>query len=172
MGRDKALLPCGDGVLAQHVAARVRSAAGSAILIGDPDTYAHLGLPVVPDTCPGAGPLGGVHAALLHTRADWNLVVACDMPRITTEILLDILAAAERSQAGAVVPVAPSGLPEPACAAWHRSALAAVASALDRGIRKITDALSDLTVVWLPVGQVSYFQNVNTPEEWAGYAGG
>ena len=172
MGRDKALLPCGGGVLAQHVAARVRSAAGSAILVGDPEIYAHLGLPVIQDTHPGAGPLGGIHAALSHSQADWNLVVACDMPRMTAEILLDILATAERSDALAVVPVAPSGLPKPVCAAWHRSALPAIASALDRGVRKVTDALNGFTVMWLPIAQVTYFENVNTPEEWAGHAAG
>ena len=54
MGRDKALLPFHGGVLAGHVAATVAAAAGSAILIGNPEKYGHLGYPVIPDRSPGA----------------------------------------------------------------------------------------------------------------------
>jgi molybdopterin-guanine dinucleotide biosynthesis protein A len=169
MGRDKALLPFGAGVLAQHVAARVQSAAGTAILVGNPDIYSHLGFPVVADTQSGAGPLGGIHAALSHTTADWNLVVACDMPNVTAGLLLEILSAAEQCAADAVFPTGPSGRAEPVCAAWHRRALPAVACALERGVRKVTGVLGDIAIHSLLIEEVSYFQNVNTPEEWAGY---
>jgi len=27
-------------------------------------------------------------------------------------------------------------------------------------------------VMWLPIAQVTQFENVNTPEEWAGHAAG
>jgi len=45
-----------------------------------PDALAGLGYTVVPDRFPGAGPLAGLHAALLASRSEWVYLVACDMP--------------------------------------------------------------------------------------------
>src|SRR5882672_6033560 len=86
MGRDKALLPvAGSGPagglsLVERTAELVRGAAGSVILIGMPERYAHLGLPVVADIVEDCGPMGGLLTALHVTHADSNLIVACDMP--------------------------------------------------------------------------------------------
>ncbi len=92
MGRDKALLRYGSATLIQHVAERVATAVGSATLVGSPARYARLGYPVVPDNFLDGGPLAGIQAALAASAADWNLVVACDMPGVTVEFLEGLLA--------------------------------------------------------------------------------
>ncbi|HUE21318.1 MAG TPA: molybdenum cofactor guanylyltransferase [Bryobacteraceae bacterium] len=169
MGRDKALLPFRDGALAGHVAAAVEAAAGSVTLIGNPQKYGHLGYAVLPDRSPGAGPVGGIETALGNTAADWNLVVACDMPAISAEFLRGLLDAAERVNADALVPAGPSGRLEPLSAVYHRRCLTALRAALEAGVRKVTDALAGLEVARWPVDDAAWFENVNTPEEWAGY---
>ena len=63
-----------------------------------------LGYRVIPDLIPDAGPLGGVYTALSQSPADWNLMVACDMPEVTVDLLEDLFAAAEGSHADCVVP--------------------------------------------------------------------
>lgn len=169
MGRDKALLPFRGGALAGHVAATVAAAAGSATLIGDPRKYGHLGYAVLPDRSPGAGPVGGIESALSCTAADWNLVLACDMPGISAEFLRGLLDAAERLNADALVPAGPSGRLEPLSAVYHRRCLATLRGALGAGIRKITDALAGLEVALWTVDDAACFKNLNTPEEWACY---
>jgi molybdopterin-guanine dinucleotide biosynthesis protein A len=169
MGRDKALLPFRGVALAAYVAAMVSEAAGSAVLIGDPQKYGHLGYPVIPDRTAGAGPLGGMETALSYTAADWNLILACDMPAISAGFLRALLDAAEGCGGDALLPAGPSGRPEPLCAAYHRRAAPTLRRALDRGVRKITDALAGLDAVpWAVVDPVC-FANLNTPEEWVGY---
>jgi molybdopterin-guanine dinucleotide biosynthesis protein A len=167
MGRDKALLPFRGGALAGHVAARVADAAGSVVLIGDPLKYGHLGYPVLPDRTLDAGPLGGIETALTGTSADWNLMLACDMPDVTTAFLRGLLDAAERLNADILLPAGPSGRLQPLSAVYHRRSLAAIRRALEAGVRKITAALDGLEVARFAVEDAACFENLNTPEEWA-----
>jgi molybdopterin-guanine dinucleotide biosynthesis protein A len=169
MGRDKALLPFRGGILAGQVAAVVARAAGSVALIGDPQKYGHLGYQVLPDRCPGAGPAGGIESALSYTTADWNLVLACDMPAMKTEFLHGLMEAAERLGVDALIPAGPSGRPEPLCAVYHRRCGAVLRLALEAGVRKVTRALDGLNVLTWTVDDAGWFENLNTPEEWSAY---
>ena len=171
MGRDKALLPApGGGTLVERVARRVGRAAGSAILVGHPRRYASLGFPAIPDLYPGEGPLGGILTALRHTSADWNLLTACDMPGLTESFLRELLDAAERSHAEALLPVGPGGRLEALCGVYRKSARAALETAFAAGVRQLSAAaggVPGLLTIPFEVSEVSIFQNVNTPEEWA-----
>ena len=166
MGRDKALLPYRGGPLVESVVRAVELAAGSATLVGHPRRYRDLGFPVLPDAYPGEGPLGGILTALRHASPDWNLVVACDMPGLTADFLRALLEAAERTDARALAPAGPSGRPEPLCAVYHRGALPALEAAFSGGARKASAALEAVGAAVLPIQEIAYFQNVNTPEEW------
>src|SRR5665213_1694187 len=94
MGRDKALLPLGGGTMVEQIAARVLRVTGNVTLIGSPEKYGHLGLPVVADEIENCGPLGGLYTALRLSQAEWNVVVACDMPDVTELFLGALLDAA------------------------------------------------------------------------------
>jgi len=83
MGRDKAFLRHWGVPLVVRAAAAVADAAGSVTILGDPDTYGHFGWPALADTVPGLGPMGALLTALENTRAEWNVLVACDMPDLS-----------------------------------------------------------------------------------------
>ena len=163
MGRDKARLPFRGGDLVSTVAAEVARAAGNVTLVGHPE------LPSIPDRYPGQGPLGAILTALQDTTADWNLIVACDMPEVSAAFLGELLARALRSQASVVLPCGPDGLPQPLCAVYHRRALATMEEHFAGGVRQVTAALAGLAIERFAVAQLSLFQNVNTPEDWAAY---
>ena len=170
MGRDKELLPHGGDVLARKIASAVEAAAGTVRLVGDPQIYAHLGFTVVADAYGSQGPLGGILTALADTKAEWNLVTACDMPGLTSEFLGSLFEHAERTDADVLFPQGPAGRPEPLCAVYRRRAGEALRAAFERGERSATAALLDARILALEIPQAAYFQNVNTPEEWADYA--
>src|SRR5262249_26013461 len=112
MGRDKALLLYPGTTLVEHIAGAVLAAAGSVSIVGDPARYGFLGYPVHPDQLPGCGPLGGLYTALNVSTTDWNLVVACDMPGISSATLRSLFDRA--LQAGnCAVATGPEGKPEP-----------------------------------------------------------
>lgn len=170
MGRDKALLPVGAGTLGGSVAAMLERAAGSVVLVGNPQLAALEGYRNIPDLYPGEGPLGGILTALAHTSAAWNLIAACDMPGLTDGFLGELLEAAEGCRADALLPAGPGGRPEPLCAVYHQRSREPLDGAFARGVRKIAAALEGISVCVWPVAEAGLFQNVNTPEDWAPWA--
>lgn len=170
MGRDKALLPFRGRTLAQSIARAVELAAGSATFVGNPQLFAEAGYPAIPDLYPGEGPLGGILTALRHSSADWSLITACDMPELTEPFLRSLLETAEASHGDVLVPRGPSGRREPLCAVYHRRARAHLEAAFGAGVRRIREALESVREVSYAVAEITPFQNVNTPEDWSGYA--
>jgi molybdenum cofactor guanylyltransferase len=166
MGRDKALLAYRETTLVEYVARAVQEAIGSVALIGDPDRYRDLGLAVYRDKVPGCGPLGGIFTALSVSPADWNLVVACDMPGISARVLRVLLDPEAQPGRDCVMAVGPGGEPEPLCALYHRRCL----PVLDRAIRqkrfKMRDLVPELEAELRLVDALA-LANVNTPGEWA-----
>jgi molybdopterin-guanine dinucleotide biosynthesis protein A len=172
MGRDKALLVWNDSTLLEKACAVVGKAAGSVTIVGDSARYSGFGYPVIGDIISGCGPLGGIHAALAFSKADWNLVVACDMPGLNAESLAALIAQVERFPAADALVPEVDGQAQPLCAVYHRRALPVIERALRVGRWKIMQAIEPLAVVRLQSGDEGLFRNVNTPEEWAAASAG
>ena len=166
MGRDKALLPLHGETMLDRVARTVRAAAGSVTVIGPPERYSTSGYCVIPDKIENCGPIGGVSTALSITSADWNLIVACDMPDLTMDLLESLFDAAESSDADAAVPQSPTGL-DPLCAVYHRRCVAKAAESIRRNVLKMHDFLKFLQIQFVPVADPAALNNINTPDEWA-----
>lgn len=172
MGRAKGLLPFAGKPLVKHLAQLLEVIAEPAVIIGPPGDYAGLGLRVVADDRRDAGPLGGICTALRVSSCAWNLIVGCDLPFLTSEWLSHLIQRAADSPADAILPLNERGL-EPLCAMYRKRIQPEMAAALDRGERKITDALANLTIETIapaewkrfdPRGRL--FKNINTPADY------
>lgn len=172
MGRAKALLPFAGMHLVTHVAKLAETVAGKPSLIGEPEKYSELGFRVIADERANLGPLGGILTALRETGREWNLVLGCDLPFLTREWLEFLVARARDSSADAVIPVNERGY-EPLCAMYRKRAAKAIGAAVDRGVRKITDGLANLTLARIePASWKAFdrhgrlFKNINTPADY------
>jgi molybdopterin-guanine dinucleotide biosynthesis protein A len=171
MGRDKALLLHHGEALAAAIAREVEIAAGHCSLIGDASRYRGLGYPVIGDLYPGEGPLGGILTALRHSTAEWNILVACDMPQITAELFRSLLdLAGRRPDLDVIAPLGPSGRFEPLCSVYHRRCGPVLQSTFDSGVRKIAEAVKHLRLETVEIPELRALDNVNTPEDWARYS--
>jgi molybdopterin-guanine dinucleotide biosynthesis protein A len=169
MGQDKALIDFGGRPLALAAAEALAAVCQSVSLVGDPERYQTLGLPVVPDRMRGAGPLSGIEAALGATGSAWNLIAACDMPSLDSALLRRLAASAADD---AAVPRYPDGRIEPLCALYHRRSHAAAAAVLAAGARRVSDFIACLTVRYVEVTDPRPFLNLNTPEDLGNYRRG
>ncbi len=170
MGADKARADSGGRALVLRVADQAASVCGTVSLVGDPEKYADLGLPVIADRFPGQGPLAGIEAALAATGSDHNLIIACDMPAIHENLLEEMLAL----DGDCVIPRHDDGKIEPLCAVYQRRCHPLILEALEAGVRKVTDALRilenhGLAIRYIRVSSPASFVNLNTPEDWRRY---
>ena len=165
MGRDKALMAYGESTLVEHVARLVDRVCVSVALVGCPERYRAIPLRTIPDVRPDQGPLGGILAALSTSGCEWNLIVACDMPSITMELLELLVGATRERAADSIVPVSPDGRLQPLCAVYHRRCLGAVNGLLGCGVRRMSVAIPHLGAVLLPISSAEPFRNLNTLDD-------
>jgi molybdopterin-guanine dinucleotide biosynthesis protein A len=163
--------------LLQRVAAHTYIVTTTADRLARPDRFADLDLPVVTDVVDHAGALGGVHAALTHAgtlapQSDRVLVIACDLPFLTAD-LLRTLAELARTADGAWVQGRRG--PEPLIACYRRAALPRISAALADGERRASALGQILTLNVLAPDALADFgdperliANINTPDEWRG----
>ena len=178
MGVDKGLLEIAGAPMIVRAARLAEAVTGTpAVVVGAPEKYRGLGLRAIADDWPGCGPLGGIATALRASEADWNLIVACDLPHLTQEWLQYLLQRARDSAEEAVVAmnVTPANKrgAEPLCAMYHKGSEPALRRALERGVRKVTDGLAQLRVEVIEPAEWKgfdsdglLFKNVNTPADY------
>ncbi len=123
---------------------------------------------MIPDRFPGAGPLAGIEAVLRTTPADWNLIVACDMPHLDAALLEELF----RAGGDCNVAAYEDGNFEPLCAVYHRRCHAAVLAALEAGVRRLKDVLPSLALRYVRVDASRPIPNLNTPEDLTRYQNG
>jgi molybdopterin-guanine dinucleotide biosynthesis protein A len=164
MGRDKASLPFGATTLVEHVVACLRAVTQDVTLIGSPERYRHLAAAAIADRYENCGPLGGVCTALETTAADFNVIVACDMPGVNAEFFRSLWAAAEAHDADCLVPETSDGL-HPLCAAYHRRVQPIARRCILSKSVKMHDFVASLNSVSWPVA-AGFVENVNTPLDW------
>ena len=147
--------------MALWVAEAMFSHTPTVTLVGNPDLHGPLGLPVIPDRVPGAGPLAGIVAALAHAKCQWCLIAGCDMPMVADAPLAALVGRAARSSVKAILPQTPDGRIQPLCAIYSTTALAPLENALMEGVRKVTEALEGLDWETFDVDSPRPFSNIN-----------
>jgi molybdenum cofactor guanylyltransferase len=142
------------------------------IVTHDPDRYADLRIPCIPDAIAGAGALGGIYSALVAAAHSRVLVLAGDLPFVTRAFLARLVAEAT-PHVDAVVPRSSRGL-EPLCALYRKEAAAALRRRIESGHLKVAAAVDGLRVQEVAPADVAeydrdgrLFDNINTPHDFA-----
>lgn len=145
-GRDKALVEFRGMPLLERMIKLLRSFAAEVRVVAALGKYAGLGAEIVEDRWPGDGPLGGIVTTLLHTQlnepdCEWNAIVSCDMPFLTSDWMTFLAERAVKSEAQVVLAYSARG-PEPLCACWRTDAVHTLGAAFQRGARRVNEGIS------------------------------
>jgi len=180
MGKAKGLLEFGGKPLIIRIAHTIEPLVSSVIAVGPSECYTALGLQVIEDQKFGIvdesgkspGPLAGIASALSASRTDWNLILACDLPYLSREWVGWLLARTNISSAQIIMPRTEGG-PEPLAAFYRRECANPIIAALQRGIRKVTDAMAQLRTDFVTAREWHHLdpdgcvlRNMNSPEDY------
>jgi len=170
MGTDKAFLDFAGQTLLDRALTVMGAVCNRVAIVGDPTQFAKYES-VVPDIFPGCGPLAGIHAALLHSAAELNLMLAVDMPFVSKELLEFLFGAAGHGNAIITVPRTSKGL-QPLCAIYRREFLSVAEPALRAGKYRVDATFSSVSTHEIDVAKLAAagflepsFFNLNTPED-------
>jgi molybdopterin-guanine dinucleotide biosynthesis protein A len=171
MGADKALLNFKGKTLLARALEVTREVCGDVRIVGSAARFSQYG-PVVEDVFRECGPLGGIHAALRTSVNEMNLMLAVDMPFVSSSLLWYLMAQARGSaEAQAVVPRC-QGTLQPLCAVYRREFCSPAEGALRAGRNKIGLLLEEVPTRVIDEDELrrsgfacELFRNLNTPEE-------
>ncbi|MDE0665498.1 MAG: molybdenum cofactor guanylyltransferase [Acidimicrobiaceae bacterium] len=179
MGTDKAFVEIGGVPMVVRAVEALRAAGPAPVLVvgGDRERLHALGLDVLEDRYPGAGPLGGVITALgvLDSHGDALEAVVtmpCDVispdAAAVRRVLAGLAAAADSAGGSAdadlIVPIG-AGAPQWAHAAWRRRCLGPLTEAFERGVRALREVARQLQAVEVEVPGEGWFRDADRPED-------
>jgi molybdopterin-guanine dinucleotide biosynthesis protein A len=149
------------------------------------ERFARHGVRVAADLVPDAGPLGGLYTALSYmaqsqmaqssmtlprTTTGYTLILACDMPFVSIDLLRHLAARVQGWEAA--VPRTRDGY-HPLCAAYANSVAPLVRDRLDRGELAMTGLLHALRLTEIGPDELArvdpddvMLSNVNTPHDY------
>jgi len=118
MGENKALVPFLGKPLIQYAIDLALEFTGDILISSNTRDLDQFGFPVIPDVADIKAPLAGIHSGLRASTTDWNLVLTCDMPNVSKEVISLLLSSLD-DNLRMVLPYH-DGFIEPLCGFYHR----------------------------------------------------
>ncbi|MCU0536647.1 MAG: molybdenum cofactor guanylyltransferase [Hydrococcus sp. Prado102] len=175
MGRDKALIEI-DGVPLLQKICLIASECTSQVYVIAPSIEKYRS--TIPKNCQMIqevilegetiphGPLVGFFQALTHIESEWILLLACDLPRLTSSQIKQWSSYLETTPQNAIalLPHSPKGW-EPLCGFYRRRCLSLLNEFINQGGRSFQQWLKGHFVRELIVSDRKILFNCNTPDD-------
>jgi len=174
MGQDKGLKEFLGEPLTQRLVKRLKPLGQNIFVIARQTAdYAFLNLPIYTDVQPGIGALGGLYTAMKVAVTPFVAVVACDMPFVNSELLMDEWRLIRENDYDAVIPDHQKKL-QPFHAVYRvETCLPALNEAIEKGEQKVLSWLSTLKTCKVSTVEIRRFDplcmafiNLNTPDDF------
>lgn len=164
MGTEKGLLPLNNKPLIQYTLDVVKHLSENIIIVANNKLYEQFGYKVIPDKYENKGPLAGIYSGLLHSSTSKNIILTCDSPFITEELLQLLIQNSFDNEF--VYPIFESKI-YPLTAFYHKLSLNKIKIELENNRLKVKDLLNILKSKEIVLSQ--HFSkamiNVNTLED-------
>lgn len=171
-GVDKAFLEIEGKPFVEIIIDRLKGLVNQIIVVtNSPGKYRNLKVILVKDQRPGQGPLMGIYSGLKASPGKYNLVIACDMPFVSGELISYMLRL--RDKFDVVVPMLEGRL-HPLFGLYSKDCLRVIEETLAQGRRQVRSIFPKLNVRFLEKEELVKFDkdmfslvNINTKGEYA-----
>ncbi len=171
MGADKGLQELCGKALISYAIQSLSEICSTIIISTSSDAYLSFGLKTIPDEIPGIGPMGGIYSALKQSKTEKNMVLSCDLPFVSKELMSFIL----KNSDGYQVAVSWQGNQhyEPLCGFYHVSVLDQMKAFIHKINYKLPDLFEEIIINKLDINNnlafytENLFLNVNSKHDLA-----
>ncbi|MFC0270735.1 molybdenum cofactor guanylyltransferase [Metabacillus herbersteinensis] len=115
----------------------------------------------------GKGPLAGIYTAMKQVKAEWYVVLSCDIPRITPEVV-NRLVCERTTDHQAIIPIINGNL-QPLIGVYHHSVYKIIEQLLHDKSYKVMLLLNQVNVRYLNEVDLKTdkmtFENINTQQD-------
>ena len=168
MGQDKGLIKVNGKLMVEHVIDEVKKVVDEIIIIANNDEYEQLDYSVYKDLIEEKGPVAGTYTGLHYSQASTNVIVSCDVPKISSELLGYLL---NQSSGYQVTVPLHQGKTHQLVGVYDKSCLPVFKNALKEDKLRLRDVNETLTLNKVEISSdldfynENLFTNINTPKE-------
>jgi len=167
MGRDKGWIELNNKPLINYAIEALKPYCDDLIISSNSKEYNSLGYPIYEDKIKNCGPMGGIYSTLLFSSTPINMVLSCDMPLISTELIKYVL---DKSVEGKIsLPIHGVNFIEPLCAVYPLEAIPHLEKFIKEGKLKLIDLVNSIPTEQIKIDPSQYFYhpdiflNINRP---------
>jgi molybdopterin-guanine dinucleotide biosynthesis protein A len=162
MGYDKGLAETSTGKIIDLVIAVLKQVTEEIIIIANTDSYNYLGVSVYKDLIKDSGPLGGIYTGLYYSKTQDNIIVACDMPFVSLQLLTAILDTKHNKQV--VIPTVNNKL-EPLCGYYKNEIKDKLKEFIETNNLSVHKVITNFNHLIIKFDDAIALTNINTPED-------
>lgn len=135
------------------------------------------GQKVVEDIYENRGALSGIHSALTHSKSDFSIILACDYPFVSVDLIEFLTGLAKtENEFDAFAPIQDNGKIQPLCAVYKTETCRKVLSEMMENSDEkysVRDFLNKIKTCYIEFSEIenlpnaeNFFFNVNTPKDF------
>lgn len=131
-------------------------------LITNSCDYDYLKYDTINDEIMDKGPIGGIYTALVHSDTELNLVLSCDIPLISTEIIQELI---EKHKSSFDVSIfEETNRVHPLIGIYSKKVLPIIKKSIDKNELKMMRFISNVKhqLIWIEDKYKYQFQNINS----------
>lgn len=166
MGEDKSQLEY-YGMPHEQFVAKMISEMGIKPIISKQEGYkGKQEFPVLRDVLTGMGPFGAICTAMMHKPNSAWLVIACDLPFVTKDLINILIKNRDISKFATTLKAKGKEFPEPLITIYEPKAYQRFLELMSRGVSCPRKVIINSDVKIVEMEDEKWIKNVNTPEEY------
>ncbi|MDA6069901.1 molybdenum cofactor guanylyltransferase [Flavobacterium sp. AC] len=149
----------------EHIIKAILPISENIKLITNNKEYDYLTYQKIPDIILDKGPLGGIYTALSNSETEFNLILSCDIPLISTELLSELIA--KHNQEAQITVFASESRMHPLIGIYSKKVIPVIKSAIDNDDLKMTNLIANVPhqVITIEESENFHLTNINSADE-------
>jgi len=165
MQSEKGLVLFQDKPFVEHIIQAVLGVTSNIKLITNGTDYDYLTYQKLPDLVTDKGPLGGIYTALTDSETEFNLILSCDIPLISTELLQELIS--KHNEEAEITIFASESRLHPLIGIYSKKVVPVIKSAIDNDDLKMMNLLAKIPhqIITIEESENFHLTNINSLDE-------